>query len=196
MGMNLMNSAYLADLCLCRPEGEPVPRVFVESGTYRGNTAAVASELFDRVETIELCPEQFEANRARLDRLGVRSHLGDSAAILPKILAAIDEPVLAYLDAHWFWTPEGAPAIPDSAPFPLWAELAAIAGRPHADWVAVDDACLFGLSTWSHPIDRRWGVVTERTILSTLGLGRVAGSRRYGDCFCVRRNSQLPNPVP
>ena len=154
-----------------------VPRVFIETGTQHAVTTRLARQLYDVVETVELSAVLYAAAVARHGHDGIRFHHGDSAELLPKILARYAEPVCIYLDAHWYPNPNvvGADA------FPLWAELEAIARRPHADIVIVDDVHSFG--TALPAID--WVGVTEGTIVSNLG--RVQGTERVADHFVVYR---------
>jgi hypothetical protein len=77
-------------------------------------------------------------------------HLGDSAELVQRLSAAYcDVPVCWYLDAHWWAEELGSGGkwnqpVADENPFPLWAELATIAGRTQADLVIVDDVHAFG----------------------------------------------------
>ena len=75
---------------------------FVETGTYLGDSTAVAAELFDEVHSIELSKEL--AARAA-DRFGsaprVHIYNGDSAEHLPEILKGLARPTLFWLDGHY-----------------------------------------------------------------------------------------------
>ena len=75
---------------------------FVETGTYRGDTAAWAAEHFARVTTIELSPAYCAAAQTRFrDRPGVRVLGGDSSAVLAATIPALPGPAFFWLDAHW-----------------------------------------------------------------------------------------------
>jgi hypothetical protein len=133
-----------------------LPRVAVESGTFEGERTVLLAGFFHEVHTIELSEHLYDAAAARLIGLRhVTCHFGDSARIVPELAAALQEPVLWYLDAHWFSLNRGksragyardAAAQIAPGPLPLWDELAAIAARPYADVIAVDDARDFGRS--------------------------------------------------
>lgn len=76
-------------------------RYFVETGTYRGATAAYMSQHFARCYTVEL--DQALAARAAqlLPQFGdIRVYQGHSTAQLPKIMADLDDRALFWLDAH------------------------------------------------------------------------------------------------
>jgi hypothetical protein len=116
-------------------------RVLVETGTYMGETAWALRHEFDRIETIELEPTLAHLARIRFARVpNVHLHEGDSASILPRVLEALDEPAVFWLDAH----PSTDRTARDS-PIPLRAELAAIA-RHSVDGhiVLVDDLQYIG----------------------------------------------------
>jgi hypothetical protein len=115
--------------------------VLVETGTYMGETAWSLRSRFGRIETIELEPTLARLARIRFARTpNVNVHEGDSADVLPRILASLREPALFWLDAH--------PSTDHTArggAIPLRAELDAIAAHPVAGHVIlVDDLRLLG----------------------------------------------------
>jgi len=110
-------------------------RVLVETGTYMGETAWALRRDFDRIETIELEPTLARLARIRFARVpNVHLNEGDSAAVLPRILEALGEPALFWLDAH-----PSTDRTARDAPVPLRAELAAIAAHPVAGHVVLVD---------------------------------------------------------
>ena len=110
-------------------------RVFVETGTYMGETAWALRQELDRIETIELEPTLARLARIRFKRVSnVHVHEGDSAAVLPKILEALNEPALFWLDAH-----PSTDRTARDAPIPLQAELAAIGRHPVGGHVVLVD---------------------------------------------------------
>lgn len=110
-------------------------RVLVETGTYMGETAWALRRDLDRIETIELEPTLAELARIRFARVpNVRVHQGDSASVLPRILEALDEPALFWLDAH-----PSTDRTARGGPIPLEAELAAIARHPVGGHVVLVD---------------------------------------------------------
>ncbi len=128
----------LRDLCgLCH---------FVETGTYRGETARTVAPHFERVLTIEAVPERFEAARVREGSpANVEFWQGDSGECLGEMLATLDGPALIWLDAHWIANGqplESDPLMAGLSACPLRRELAHLRGRPH-DVVMIDDAHFF-----------------------------------------------------
>ncbi|MBI1798044.1 MAG: hypothetical protein HYR74_13470 [Candidatus Eisenbacteria bacterium] len=116
--------------------------MLIETGTYEGEMARKASAHFRRVVTIELDPGLARAAERRLARLGnVEVLCGDSARVLPQVLAALREPALFWLDGHF----SGVGTARGDTDTPLAAELEAIARHPVAGHVVlIDDARLLG----------------------------------------------------
>ena len=113
---------------------------FVETGTYRGDTAAWAAEHFTRVATIELSPDYHAAATARFQpQPQVRVLLGDSGAMLRKVAAELPRPAIFWLDAHW----SGLDTAGRETECPLLAELAILNAAPVTHTLLVDDARLF-----------------------------------------------------
>lgn len=80
-------------------------RVFVETGTFKGNTIRKAFSIgFEKCYTVELEPERFNevkrALKSHVDDHSLTMHMGNSPDCLPLIMAEIDEPVTFWLDAH------------------------------------------------------------------------------------------------
>ncbi len=77
-------------------------RIFVETGTFYGDTSFALRNCFDRLFSIELDHALFERAAQRLRRYKQISLLeGDSGQLIPRILAEIGEPALFWLDAHY-----------------------------------------------------------------------------------------------
>ena len=160
---------------------------FVETGTYRGNTAAWAAKVFDRVTTIELSPKYHEAALARFQPYrNVRALQGNSAVTLRDIIPSLSHPSVFWLDAHW----SGLDTAGQESECPLLDELAAINASSAAHVVLVDDARLFvAPPPRPHRADQ-WPNLTETvTALS-------AGARRhvvlYDDVFVAVPRAQQP----
>lgn len=139
-------------------DGNKAPRIFVESGTWHGHTTKLAQPQFRHLHTVELNPALHKAAQKMLRK--TKCHCGNSADIIPKLAEQIDAPVFWYLDAHFFKHRTEKIAGED-IPLPLWAELEAIAKRPHRDIIVVDDVHLFGSETGPQP---DWKDVTLENI--------------------------------
>jgi len=168
-------------------------RCAVETGTYKANSTRKMAFMFPRVYTIEIGQAQFDANAPLLACMPhVSAILGDSAEIVPLLAKVLQEPVLWYLDAHWFPAQfaDGVELCRDN-PFPLWAELEAIRDRKMPDLVLVDDVHAMGREDWGpSPPDGvvdNWVKTSHEAIKELLG-DRVLRSRvRQDKVICFLR---------
>jgi hypothetical protein len=124
------------------------PRVFIETGTFRGDTVEAVRLHFDRICSIDLGQKLFEDARARFSAFPRITILqGDSGEILSTYLEKINEPCLFWLDGHYS---EGATAkgLEDT---PLMREIRYILSHPAASAhvILIDDArCLGQEPSW------------------------------------------------
>lgn len=116
-------------------------RVFVETGTWRGDTVAALRPHFDRLHTIEIHPPFVRRARERFaDRGEIQVHEGDSAEVLPRLLEELDEPCLFWLDGHYSGPGTGR----GDDDTPVRAELRAILDHPvEGHVILIDDARCF-----------------------------------------------------
>ena len=130
-------------------------RVFVETGTFRGERAAMAAAQFAVVHTVEISEKLHREAADRHRHPAIQFHLGDSRVWVPRLAAEVTEPAVWFLDAHWFSlnrdrTRAGQARDREAqiggkeGGLPLWDELAALARRPYADVWVVDDVNDFG----------------------------------------------------
>lgn len=112
---------------------------FVETGTFKGETARWAAGRFREVVTIELSQSlHLEAAASLADLPNVRCLQGDSAECIAEAAPLGGAPSVFWLDAHYSF--DGTAG--ESAECPLLEELAVLEGR-NGDVVAVDDAHMF-----------------------------------------------------
>jgi hypothetical protein len=122
------------DLIAQLREAYDIP-LFVETGTYEGDTALWASSVFPRVITIERSAAQHERAVRRLAAASnVVCMLGDSRTQLAEIAAGLDGPAVFWLDAHW----SGGETYGSGDECPLLGELAALAAARAPRFVFVD----------------------------------------------------------
>lgn len=136
------------------------PRIFVETGTYLGDTAFDLAEVVEHVYTIELDPELAARARERFsDIANVTVLQGDSGELLRELVPLLGEPVLFWLDAHY----SGHVTAQGGAESPIADELAAVLSHWTDDSaVLIDDAdCFVGRAGY---LSRRTlrGLVRER----------------------------------
>lgn len=123
--------------------------VFIETGTYKGNTSVWASRHFLKVFTIEFDKERYQKTFIRLSNMihtsNVRMLQGNSKDKLKEVLDKINEPVIFWLDAHGLGKLEETTTLEDE--IPLMKELDVI-----KEWhnrtkqqcvILIDDARLF-----------------------------------------------------
>jgi hypothetical protein len=117
-------------------------RVFIETGTYLGDTVHALRRRFREIHSIELDSTLYEAARRRF--AGFRSvtiHHGDSATVLPELLSRLTEPALFWLDGHF----SGGTTARGERDTPIQAELRCVLRHPiEGHVVLIDDARLFG----------------------------------------------------
>ena len=117
-------------------------KVFVETGTYYGDTVDAVKGLFDEVYSIELSRELHEGAKKRF-RSDRQVHLvwGDSGEQIGKLMKEIRRPALFWLDGHYS---RGETARGESDT-PIYKELTHILQAPDLGHVIlIDDAHCFG----------------------------------------------------
>jgi hypothetical protein len=117
-------------------------KVFVETGTYKGDMIYGALPYFNDIYSIEL--NKMLCSRARKKFIGYRNvHIlqGQSGEVLPKILNNIDEPCLFWLDAHY----SGGSTSKGDLETPIMQEMQCILYHPKATEhvILIDDARCF-----------------------------------------------------
>jgi hypothetical protein len=118
-------------------------KVFIETGTFRGEMIDAQREHFQKLISIELNEELFQAARLKYASAPqIQLHQGDSGIKLKEAVREVNEPVLFWLDAHYSWgnTAGGNEAAP------IIRELTCLTSRSKLnDVILIDDARLFGL---------------------------------------------------
>jgi hypothetical protein len=114
--------------------------IFVETGTFLGDTTAWAARHFERVITVEAAPAIHETAMARHGNLSnVDFRLGDSRDLLSEIVDSLARPAIFWLDGHYSgWETAGA-----GDECPVVDELAAIRSSSLEHSVFIDDARMF-----------------------------------------------------
>lgn len=116
--------------------------VFVETGTFKGDTTVEMQDIFSRIYTAELSEELASRARIRfLDAVTTTVVQGESPQFLISLRGTLAmEPVLYWLDAHWC---AGSGTAGEISQCPLLAELAALKPLNERSAVMIDDARLF-----------------------------------------------------
>lgn len=115
--------------------------IFLETGTYTGDSTLQAAPLFKEIHTIELSKELCLKAAARLKNYtGVTLYWGDSSQVLPVILPQINGRILFWLDGHYS---DGCTA-KGNQNTPILQELNAIKNAHiHDAIIMIDDIRLF-----------------------------------------------------
>jgi hypothetical protein len=124
--------------------------VFVETGTYKGDTLKAVSDLFRELHSIEIDEALYqEAQNRFAGEQKIQLHRGDSTTILPGIISLYKEPILFWLDGH----ASGGETGSGSKHSPIIEELAAIMHHPVGSHIIlIDDAMDFGVEPDYPPI--------------------------------------------
>jgi hypothetical protein len=118
-------------------------RVFVESGTYRGDTTAFFLRYAERLLTVEVDPRLFQRARARFAHAPkVQVIEGDALVEIPRVVGELTEPPLIWLDGHYSGGETGKGAEVEPA-LEIIRRLGGVA--PAGSTIVVDDLRLFGL---------------------------------------------------
>ncbi len=135
------------------------PQVFVETGTFRGETTEWASRVFEHVHSVEAHEGTFRETAGRLKGLSnVRVEHTDTRSFLARLVPTLKGPAVFWLDAHWCASPTTYGA---SDECPVLDELSIIAESPVDHFILIDDARLF-LSPPPAPHDpRAWPSIRD-----------------------------------
>jgi hypothetical protein len=118
-------------------------KIFVETGTLTGRTAAWASPRFDTVYTVEIALNLYQLARVNLTKYSnVQLIYGESQAVLQGLVPELTDPTMFWLDAHWS-RDLGYPKF-DAAICPVLEEIEHIGKSSNGHVVLVDDFRLFG----------------------------------------------------
>jgi len=114
---------------------------FVETGTYTGEMVHAISPYVERVISIEVAPALHAQTLRRFaGRDNIHLLLGDSATLLPAVIASLDEPALFWLDGHYMGGDSGRGAHET----PIVEEMTTLlAHQVRGHVVLIDDARLF-----------------------------------------------------
>ena len=112
--------------------------IFIETGTYLGNTINSVKKIFKEIYSIELDKTLYlKAKHKFIENKHINVILGDSSEKLPEILSKIDEPCLFWLDAHY----SGENTSKTNVETPITKELQSILNHPNKNHVIlIDDA--------------------------------------------------------
>ncbi|MGE9271104.1 MAG: hypothetical protein ACQKBU_09910 [Verrucomicrobiales bacterium] len=116
-------------------------KLFVETGTFKGDTIETMRPHFDRLYSIELADKFYHEAVKRFSGVSkVELFHGDSGKLMPEVVAKLKAPTLFWLDGHY----SGGETAQGELKAPVWPELKAIfAGMNQPFVVLIDDARCF-----------------------------------------------------
>lgn len=120
-------------------------KVFVETGTFDGAGVRLAIAMgFTEIHSIEIDPKRFASNLALSSVPGVHLYLGDTVDYLPKIVAALEDQAVIWLDAHPIGPDDNCPRGKIEWPLVTELELLALHSKRRDHHLLIDDRDCFG----------------------------------------------------
>jgi hypothetical protein len=98
--MSALESSTLHECCNVFNSSIDEYSVFVETGTWNGDTAFMASKFFKTIYTIEILKSVYENAINKFANTNVFPLLGDSIDILPTLLPTLTSNTIFWLDGH------------------------------------------------------------------------------------------------
>jgi hypothetical protein len=132
--------------------------VFIDTGTYMGDTLYNMLHDFNKLYSIELSEKYFSQAVKRFDDNKVTIIHGDSTIILKTLLNEVNASIFFWLDGHW----SGGDTAKGDVDCPLLEEITIINDICKSKCIiAIDDVRLFGTN-----INENWLNVTRENILN------------------------------
>jgi len=178
-----LESNEITDIFTKYPSLKDSIKIFVETGTYHGETSILASKHFDTVYTFEIFEDNFlksVKNGAEQGVENIEFFFGDSCALMPDVLKNDKRGAFFFLDAHISGNDSG---FNGKELVPVISELQIITDleiRPMI--VVIDDYRLWhpaptdGRYLKAGEIARDWNHITDDKILQGFGKHTVKDS--------------------
>ena len=148
--------------------------VFIETGTYKGETCFEVQSLFDEIHTIEIIPSLYESFLKNKPS-NVFAHLGDSAKKLLDVYDGANK-VIFWLDGHYVSNFERWSNID----CPLLEEVKIINSKYTQEClILIDDVRLFDTNT-----SENWSGINSQSILEIVK-DRIIKFRFFGDVMAL-----------
>jgi hypothetical protein len=132
----------------------------VETGTFTGDMVDALLPVARRIVSIELDDRLYAAARRRFEGAAhVELLHGDSGALLPRVIGALDCPALFWLDGHY----TGAGSARGAVDSPIVAEIGALLVHPASGHVVlIDDAREFSGRDGYPTLEELRGMILRR----------------------------------
>jgi len=114
--------------------------IFVEAGTYQGETSSWAAERFARVITVENSRSLYEETSTKFkEKHNIEFRFGDSRTQMNAIIQTLKSPAVFWLDSHWC----GGSSYGEDDQCPILDELRILNQSDIEHFILIDDARLF-----------------------------------------------------
>jgi hypothetical protein len=164
---------------------EDMRKVFIETGTYKGETCRLVSPHFEKVRTIEIFEPLYHEALASFKAWdgaydNIQAHLGDSVDVLPRLYDDYKDGAVFYIDAHVSgWDSSHNP----QHPVPLLKEIQVINKKPLGPSLfIVDDLRLWKNGDWGE-----WGI-SSAGICSQFRPGQIKKAYEKNDRYWIFTN--------
>ena len=119
-------------------------KIFIETGTYRGDTIEYLKHDYDKLISIEITKKWYNycVDKFKNDKHITLYH-GDAIDILPNILKNINEPAIIFLDSHYSGGTTGK-TNKNTTDTALLEELKILQFRNYDDIIIIDDTSFLG----------------------------------------------------
>jgi len=160
---------------------------FIETGTWKGETIFGVEEYFDRLYTIEIKKELYQAAKDSYKGDKITFINGDSSFEIEKLVKNLDDNVIFFLDGHWSKMDTGM----GEKEIPLIEEIQAINKYfKKAAIIIIDDLRLFGCGPAQtgdkyHDVD--WSYIKEDDVINNIKDRIVNGYYLPSDCAAKDR---------
>jgi hypothetical protein len=139
-------------------------RIFVETGTWRGNTILGMEPYFENLHTIEIKEDLYNNVKNLYNGNKINFILGDSSFELEKLCKTLEDNTIFFLDGHWSGGNTGR-GIKDC---PLYEELSSINKYfKNTGIIIIDDMRLFEIDWKEMNVDNVLKILQDRIISYT-----------------------------
>lgn len=139
--------------------------IFIETGTYRGETTFNCEPFFDEIYTIEIKENIFNETKNKYTGKKINFLLGDSSEVFKDILPTIHLPAVFFLDGHYSVGETGC----GNKDCPLIEEIQHIYSLFNEEAIIIiDDHRLFGKGPKTNDEVVDWNDISNTSLLALL----------------------------
>jgi hypothetical protein len=136
--------------------------IFIESGTYLGNTTFAMEPYFKEIHTIEIKEDIFKKTKSKYNGNKINFWLGDSSKLLKYVSKKVEDPCVFFLDGHWSAGNTGK----GDKDCPLYEELKEIMNYFKQNVIVIiDDLRLFGKGPSTNTEVCDWENISKQGVL-------------------------------